>query len=46
MADTFQKLGNSGKTFFEVSINTGQICMGFEADTLEKSSNMSRQRSG
>ena len=26
----------SGNTFFYISINTGQICMGFEADTLEK----------
>ena len=27
---------NSGKTFFDISVNTGQICMGFEADTPEK----------
>ena len=25
-----------GKTFFYVSINTDEICMGFEADTPEK----------
>ena len=27
---------DSGKTFFNISVNTGQICMGFEADTTEK----------
>ena len=27
---------NSGKTFFDIFVNTGQICMGFEADTPEK----------
>ena len=31
MADTC-----SVKTFFDIYVNTGQICMGFEADTLEK----------
>ena len=25
-----------GKTFFDISVNTSQICMGFEADTPEK----------
>ena len=30
----------SGKTFFDISVNTGQICMGFEADTPENDSNM------
>ena len=34
MADTIEKYVNSGKTLFDISINTGQICMGFEADTL------------
>ena len=31
-------LKNSGqfKTFFNISFNTGQICMGFEADTPQK----------
>ena len=27
---------DSGKTFFYISVNTGQIGMGFEADTPEK----------
>ena len=26
----------SGKTFLDISVNTDQICMGFEADTPEK----------
>ena len=26
----------SGKTFFDTDVNTGQICVGFEADTLGK----------
>ena len=29
---------DSGKTFFDISINTGQIHMGFEAETLENDS--------
>ena len=36
MADTIEKPFDSGKTFFDISVNTGQICMGFEANTLEK----------
>ena len=36
MADTIEKTVNSGKTLFDISVNTGQICMGFEADTPEK----------
>ena len=32
---------DSGKTFFDSSVNTDQIGMGFEADTLENYSNMS-----
>ena len=31
---------DSGKTFFDISINTGQICMGFEADIPENDSSM------
>ena len=27
---------DSGKTFFDFPINTGQICMGFETDTPKK----------
>ena len=27
---------DSGKAFFDISVNTGQICIGFEADTPEK----------
>ena len=27
---------DSGKTFFDISVNTGQICMGFEAEIPEK----------
>ena len=30
------KTVDSGKTFFDISVNTGQICMGSKADTLEK----------
>ena len=37
MADTIEKNPiDSGKTFCYISVNTGQICMGFEADTLGK----------
>ena len=36
MVDTCQNLFNSRKTFFDISINTCLICMGFEADTPEK----------
>ena len=36
MADACQKPLDSCKTFFDNSVNTRQICMGFEADTLEK----------
>ena len=32
MADTIGNPVDSGKTFFNISVNTGQICMGFEAD--------------
>ena len=27
---------DSDKTSFDISVNTGQICMGFEAETPEK----------
>ena len=27
---------DSGKTFFDISVHTGQICMGFEAHTPGK----------
>ena len=33
MTDTIEKNIDSGKTFFDISVCTGQICMGFEADT-------------
>ena len=36
MADTSQPTVHSGKTFFDISVNTGQIAMGFEAVTPEK----------
>ena len=29
-------LCDSGKTLFDISVNAGQICMWFEADTLQK----------
>ena len=32
---------DSGKTFFGISVNTDQMCMGFETDTRENESNMS-----
>ena len=35
MADTYQKT-NSGKNCFDISFNTCQISMEFEADTPEK----------
>ena len=35
MADTIEKPVDSGKTFFDMFINTDQICMGFKADTPE-----------
>ena len=41
MADSNEKNIHSGKTFFDIPVNTGQICMGFEADTLENESDMS-----
>ena len=42
---------DSGKTFVDISFATGQICMGFEADTPENGNNVSilaifGQRSG
>ena len=41
----------SGKTFFDISVNTGQIGMGFEADTRKMTATCPtyatfRQRSG
>ena len=36
MADFFSKPLDSGNTFFDISVNTGQICMAFGADTPEK----------
>ena len=35
MADTNERNVDSAKTFFDISVNTVQICMGFEADTSE-----------
>ena len=35
MADTTKNVA-SGKTFFDISVNTGQMCMGREADTPAK----------
>ena len=34
MAGTIEKPVDSGKTLSDIAINTGQICMGFKADTL------------
>ena len=39
MADTIEKTLHSGKTFFDISVTTGQICRGVEADTPESDSN-------
>ena len=39
MADTIEKPVDSGKTVFGISVNTGQICMGFEADARKNDSN-------
>ena len=36
MTDTIEKNVDSGKNFFDISVNTDQIDMGFEADTTEK----------
>ena len=36
MADTIEKTLHSGKTFFDISGSTGQICIGFVADTPDK----------
>ena len=36
IADIVEKTVDSGKTFFDISVNTGQNCMGFKADTLGK----------
>ena len=37
MADTIEKKHvDSAKASFDISINTGQICMEFKADTMEK----------
>ena len=36
MVDTIENPVDSGKTFFDISVKTGQIYMGFEADTPEK----------
>ena len=32
-AETIGKTVDSGKTFFDIAVNAGQICMGFRADT-------------
>ena len=31
---------DSGKTFFDISVNTGQICIKLRADTPENDSNL------
>ena len=36
MVDTIEKNVDSGYTFFDIFLNTDQIGMGSEADTLEK----------
>ena len=36
MADTIENTVDLGKTFFNISVNTDQIYMGFDADTQEK----------
>ena len=36
MADTIENPIDSGITFFDISVNTDQICMRFEADILEQ----------
>ena len=36
MADTIENPVNSEKTFFDMFVNTGQIGIGFEADTPKK----------
>ena len=36
MADTIKNNVDSGKTFFAISVKTGQICVGSEEDTPEK----------
>ena len=36
MADTNENPIDSGKTFFDISVNTDQIGMGYEADIPEK----------
>ena len=36
MADTIIKPFHPAKTFFNISVNIGQIYIGFEADTPEK----------
>ena len=36
MADTIENPVDLGKTFFNITVNTDQIYMGFEADTPEK----------
>ena len=35
---------NKDKTFFDIYMNTGQICMKFEADNLEKYENLLKSR--
>ena len=36
MAHNIENLADSGRTFFDISLNTDQIGIGFEADTHEK----------
>ena len=36
MVDAIEKTVDSGKTFFDTSVNTGQTGMAFVADSLEK----------
>ena len=34
--DTCQKSLDSGKTFIDAAVNTGQICIGFKTDATEQ----------
>ena len=40
MADSCQNSVDSGKAFFDISVNTNQIGVGFKADSSENDSNM------
>ena len=42
MADTIEKTDDSCKTVFDISVNTGQICMGFKVEKWQQQAHCRR----